>query len=187
MCTKCYFLSHIESIGEPCHSELYHIHLFVASVRTVRGPVVYWALSQAEVHWWEHETLALKRWPWPSLNSFLLTLVSIRITWGLINRFLGSTTEFPGDSDAGFGGPILIICVLKCPSKVAQSIFYFYFFCWWCHGDCPGTVCCLGSLANHWGSPQQPPPTPHTLPATANWRIAKVQCFWLGNVIAIER
>lgn len=58
-------------------------------------------------------------------NSFLLTLVSIRITWGLINWFLGSTTEFPGDSDAGFGVPILIICVLKCPSKEAQSIFFF--------------------------------------------------------------
>lgn len=86
------------------------MHLFVASVRTVRGPVVYWALSQAEVHRWEHETLALKRQPCLSLNSFLLTLVSIRITWGLISRFLGSTTEFPGDSDAGFGGPILIIC-----------------------------------------------------------------------------
>lgn len=125
-----------------------------------------------------------KRQPCLSLNSFLLTLVSIRITWGLINRFLGSTTEFPGDSDAGFGGLILIICVLKCPSKVAQSIFYFY--CWWCHGDCPGTVCCVGSLASHWGSPQQPPPAPHTLPATANWCIAKVQYFWLGSVIAIE-
>lgn len=58
-------------------------------------------------------------------NSFLLTLV--RITWGLINRFLGSTTEFPGEQPCWVWGPHSDNLCSKVSLKRGTEHFLFFF------------------------------------------------------------
>lgn len=173
-------------MGEPCHSELDHMHLFIAPVCTVRGPVVYWVLPQLEVQQYENETPALKR---RSLGSLSLAASHFSEFQNRLGAHLTDFCALPLNNGHFKQVPRWYWCWIwgapfdnLCSSKEAQSIFGCFFVV-------GGTVivlvhCVLSRI--HGQSLRQATTcrAPHPLPATA--KLHKFHYCYLDNVIAIE-